>query len=906
MWSGATDAVKAALVAKTIDTSIRINVGDETIPANGIIDFSYTHSFSNDDTLIMGGGVTSAQIQVSLVNNAIYIPTVLRNIPLKPYVGIKVEGATSYTWIPIGVFYLDDTTYQEQEDRVQFTAYDLLYFGGDEEITPDDLKTTFPTYSKTLRINSTLMDLIASKIGCEHRVTNSKLRCRAAVSAAGATLAYDADILWQDIDTDDSDEEKVITVRQLLSYIGQIEGGFFRMDRTGRLIIDRIYTGKADAEGRTDLIEASVFTFTPSTYHSFILAGMGEKTRVKKLTGRATNKNGKIRTISRKASGTGRTIIFENPLLYANDMSKGKGSIATPIMNYLQDYFLPITYYPYTLNALGFPIVDVGDKITVKDLNNKSKEVFVIYHNFSYADGGITSEMGARPIQKSGNVGTVASAQVAASSAGAAITTLSQEVGTLSANVVKTDTLKAEIIKAGAITTDTLKAKSIEAGFIHTDNLQAEAAKVGLLTADNIQSAIIEAGAITTKNLAAENAKLQVITAETLTSAAVTAGLVTTQELNVAKAQIEEAVIGTVDATHVRTDELDAKVANTESLKAVNGSIDNLKANYADIATLVTGGATITQASTIQLKAANTVIEDALITSAMIKEIDAAKIKSGTIQTNQVELKSEDGNFIIKDNTIQIKDDTGQVRFQAGLFMNDETGEADIYNLAIYAADGSVLFDATGLGQNTIRDIHIDDSANISAGKLNINSLFTAINDSDNGEEDEYTLHSNKIYLDNQHNTLDLAFQSLSSELNSAKSQMTINATGIEAAMEATNENSQKMAQLSSNVDGISASYQQLQQNVNGLQEWTSSYFKEKADGTFEIGKNSGSATDYAKMRLDTNRVEFINANDEVTAYFGNDGFVTTKGILTEANLIIGNFAFIPRKNGSLDFKKVK
>ena len=58
-------------------------------------------------------------------------------------------------------------------------------------------------------------------------------------------------------------------------------------------------------------------------------------------------------------------------------------------------------------------------------------------------------------------------------------------------------------------------------------------------------------------------------------------------------------------------------------------------------------------------------------------------------------------------------------------------------------------------------------------------------------------------------------------------------------------------------------------------------------------------------MALDTDRVEFINAANEVTAYFGNDGFGTTQGIVTTGVLTIGNFAFIPRDNGSLDFKKI-
>lgn len=97
--------------------------------------------------------------------------------------------------------------------------------------------------------------------------------------------------------------------------------------------------------------------------------------------------------------------------------------------------------------------------------------------------------------------------------------------------------------------------------------------------------------------------------------------------------------------------------------------------------------------------------------------------------------------------------------------------------------------------------------------------------------------------------------------------------------------------------------YNTTKTNVDGLTEFTKTYFEESADGKFIIGKGVGS--DYARMVLDTEEIQFVNANNEVTAYFGNDGFATKKGILTEGNLTIGNFAFMPRENGSLDFKKI-
>ena len=72
------------------------------------------------------------------------------------------------------------------------------------------------------------------------------------------------------------------------------------------------------------------------------------------------------------------------------------------------------------------------------------------------------------------------------------------------------------------------------------------------------------------------------------------------------------------------------------------------------------------------------------------------------------------------------------------------------------------------------------DNANISAGKLDISSLFSTMNDSG------YTLKSSKIKFDDKNQTLDVLFNSLSTKVDDAtgdidglRTQVTTNTTDI-------------------------------------------------------------------------------------------------------------------------------
>lgn len=197
--------------------------------------------------------------------------------------------------------------------------------------------------------------------------------------------------------------------------------------------------------------------------------------------------------------------------------------------------------------------------------------------------------------------------------------------------------------------------------------------------------------------------------------------------------------------------------ANIAKLQADYAQIGVLNADVADIKTLMFGSATGKSLTTEFANAVVSVIGNAQIKSAMIDSIAADKITSGKIYTNLVEILSESGNLDIADNTIQIKDDNKVARVQIGKDANSD------YNMYVWDKAGNLMFDALGLTEKgvtrkVVRDDVVQDNANINASKLDIETLFSVINN-----DNTHTLKSNKIYLDNEGQTLNVIMQAITS-----------------------------------------------------------------------------------------------------------------------------------------------
>ena len=292
------------------------------------------------------------------------------------------------------------------------------------------------------------------------------------------------------------------------------------------------------------------------------------------------------------------------------------------------------------------------------------------------------------------------------------------------------------------------------------------------------------------------------------------------------------------DISKLKTDKLDAATANITyakiaDLNSTNADISNLEAEVADLDTLIFGSAT---GSTIHSSFANAVVaqlSNAQIKSAMIENVSASKITSGDIITNDVRVMSEDGSLIISDETIQIKDGT-RVRVQIG------KDSSNNYSINIWDADGNLMFSEGGITDNAIktaiiRNDMVSDTANIAAHKLDIDSLFEEINGSTK------TIKSSKIYLDDKKQTLNVAFESMSTDLTELQNGVSSQGTQISAIQGQISSKvwqqdiNTAVSEVNETTDNLSTQYEELTQEVSGLSATVSNHtsaLTKKADST--------------------------------------------------------------------------
>lgn len=292
---------------------------------------------------------------------------------------------------------------------------------------------------------------------------------------------------------------------------------------------------------------------------------------------------------------------------------------------------------------------------------------------------------------------------------------------------------------------------------------------------------------------------------------------VNTKILNVSELMTAaNAKIGTLETTKLTAADADLKYATIQNLSAQTGRIDTLETNaltagsalihsltsdVANINTLMFGTASGGSLTTEFSNSVVSLIGDAQIKSAMVKDIVADKITSGRLYTNLVEVVSKSGNLDIADNTIKISDDAQTARVQIG---KDAAGD---YNIYIWDKNGKLMFDPLygvqedGIKRPIIRNDMVSDNANISANKLDITSLFTVINGS------KETINSARVFVDADSQTLDVAFKQMTTDVQTAVTK----ADGVYTLAETANNNAASaLAQVQTVTETVSTQGTQL------------------------------------------------------------------------------------------------
>ncbi|MEW8993119.1 hypothetical protein [Clostridium sp.] len=262
-----------------------------------------------------------------------------------------------------------------------------------------------------------------------------------------------------------------------------------------------------------------------------------------------------------------------------------------------------------------------------------------------------------------------------------------------------------------------------------------------LIDKANIQQ--LEAVSIRTQKLEAKTAAIEVAIIDVAHISDLTAINANIEKLIAADATIGQAIIGK---------------ANITDLTASVGRIEILESSVGDIKTLVNGNLTSNNIQSLILSSDKVTVVNGFIKNAMIENLDVSKILAGDISTNKFRIKSDNGGIEIVGATQQFKDKNNRVRIQMG---QDTQGN---FNFILRGEDGTTtLIDHNGIKEKAIRDDLIKSnmiSENAVGGKqIDYNSFTSEFNKDTN----THTLKSSKVLLDKDNQTLDVAFNTLSS-----------------------------------------------------------------------------------------------------------------------------------------------
>lgn len=278
--------------------------------------------------------------------------------------------------------------------------------------------------------------------------------------------------------------------------------------------------------------------------------------------------------------------------------------------------------------------------------------------------------------------------------------------------------------------------------------------------------------------------------------------------------------------------EADIVQLRTTDLSAVNGRIDVLDSNYANIRNLLSGAAGIGDLQNIHLTSDNAVIDTALIREAVMQSVSIADLLAGTISTNKFLIASDDGGIRIQGATQQWSDEDGTVRMQAG---RDANGD---FTFSLFDRTGKgVLIDATGVKPDAIADglivnKMVADNAGIAGSKLDISSVVSAINDS------SQSIKSSRIWFDEEKQTLNQLYAQINKNITTIQLAAESASNTANTARDAIVTTNQKVSNIETGVEGLRTELSETTTDLHGLTDGTllyNCYYHDNGDGTTTV-----------------------------------------------------------------------
>lgn len=304
---------------------------------------------------------------------------------------------------------------------------------------------------------------------------------------------------------------------------------------------------------------------------------------------------------------------------------------------------------------------------------------------------------------------------------------------------------------------------------ITTDNGTIDGSTIDSIKTNQISDFEVNVAKIT--DLTAVNAKIHNLESHNVTIT----GKLTAVEGKIGTLTTNVASIEKLTVTHsAQINDLQAGKASVGQLEATNATIKVLEANVGKIDTLVSGNLSSENIQTGGITGNSLNMKTIFVDDANILSVNASKIHAGEINTNKVKITSDDGGIEIVGATQQFKDKNNKVRIQMG---KDTQGN---FNFIIRGEDGTTtLIDHTGVKEKAIADDLIKSNM-ISSNAVGEKQIdYSSFSEGFNKETNTHTLNSTKIKLNNQNQTLDVAFNSLKTQSDNNKSLTESHSTTI-------------------------------------------------------------------------------------------------------------------------------
>ena len=343
------------------------------------------------------------------------------------------------------------------------------------------------------------------------------------------------------------------------------------------------------------------------------------------------------------------------------------------------------------------------------------------------------------------------------------VSNITTDNGTVDGSTIDSIQVKQiEDFKANVIEVVNLKAINASIENLHANkadiqDLHAVNAKIGTLEATKAN--ITELNALSAEiqqlnsikanivDLNSATAKIGVLEAKTASIDNLLSQKASINDLNalnatISEALIKKATIAQLEALETKTNNLIADKANIKDLNVANANINKIQAETANIKTLLNGNLSSENIQAGGITSDKLTIANGFITNLMISSVSASKITAGTIDAAKI-------------NVVNLNAD----------------------NLTVGKINGQLLKDGSISGlaieNGAIDNNKVSPNANIEASKINISSVVTAIN------EGSTLLTANKVTIDSEKGTLDVAFNNLNTSLEANKKITESNSTAI-------------------------------------------------------------------------------------------------------------------------------